>query len=344
MEASGKLASNRGVISFGLVTLGGVVLAIGLWVLIDPRSFFDNFPGWGLEWASPYGPYNEHLLLDAGALFVGLGVLLLLAATWCETRLVRAALVTYLVFQVPHLIFHLNSDHVLSPGESLASESIIAGSVALAAALLALTYVRRPFRRTLTAASQGSTRLDPRRTGLLTWLIDIYAARRFGAAVTPAKVLAHHPRVLLGYGAFDLMLESSHTVDARLKGLAELRASTLVGCEWCIDFGSDVVRRRGVSDDQLRELPRYRDSDAFDELEKLVLDFATAMTRTPPTVDDDLFGRLRMHFDEAQLVELTVAIAAESLHGRVNDAMGFAAEGFSAGSTCALPDRDSGAR
>lgn len=75
--------------------------------------------------------------------------------------------------------------------------------------------------------------------------------------------------------------ERSRRLDRKLKPLAELKASTVAGCEWCIDFGSMLSRGGGITEQQLRDLPRHRDSDAFSELEKLVLDYATAMTRTP---------------------------------------------------------------
>jgi 4-carboxymuconolactone decarboxylase len=68
-----------------------------------------------------------------------------------------------------------------------------------------------------------------------------------------------------------------------------------------------------------------------------VLDYAVGMSRTPVDVPDALFDRLRQHFDEAQLVELTHVIALENLRGRFNLALGIGAAGFSEGSVCAVP-------
>ena len=84
-------------------------------------------------------------------------------------------------------------------------------------------------------------------------------------------------------------------------------------------------------------MPHYRDTDLFTNLEKLVLDYATGMSRTPVEVPDALFARLREHFDEAQLVELTSAIALENMRGRFNLALGVGAAGFSEGMVCAVP-------
>ena len=73
--------------------------------------------------------------------------------------------------------------------------------------------------------------------------------------------------------------------------LAELKAAAIVNCEFCCDIGSSIARDAGISEAQLLALPRYRDSGEFSELERLVLDYATAMSRTPTTVTDELFAR-----------------------------------------------------
>jgi len=84
-------------------------------------------------------------------------------------------------------------------------------------------------------------------------------------------------------------------------------------------------------------LSAYRDSQLFTDVEKLVLDYATGMSRTPVDVPDELFDRLRKHFSDAQLVELTHRIALENLRGRFNLALGVGPAGFSDGMACALP-------
>jgi len=127
-------------------------------------------------------------------------------------------------------------------------------------------------------------------------------------------------------------------VEPRLKMLAELKAATLTQCEYCIDIGSQIARRAGIGDDQLLALPRYRQSEQFDELEKLVLDYAVGMSRTPVDVSDELYAALRRRFDDAQLVELTNVIALENMRGRFNSALGLGASGFSEGMVCAVPE------
>jgi AhpD family alkylhydroperoxidase len=162
--------------------------------------------------------------------------------------------------------------------------------------------------------------------------------RRYGAVVEPLRVFAHHPKVLVGYAALEMASERSRRVSARLKHLAELRAAMVCGCEWCLDFGSSISAEAGVSEEELRELPRYQQSPRFTEIEKLVLDYATGMSRSPVDVPDMLFDRLHDHLDEAQLVELTNIIALENYRARFNWALGIEDQGFSEGAFCVPPE------
>lgn len=85
-------------------------------------------------------------------------------------------------------------------------------------------------------------------------------------------------------------------------------------------------------------MPNHRTSPLFTEVERLVLDYAVAVTRTPVDVPDELFDALREHFDPAQLVELTHLIAMENMRGRFNLALGVGSAGFSERQACAVPE------
>lgn len=178
-----------------------------------------------------------------------------------------------------------------------------------------------------------------REAGLLGRLAYRFSRRRFGKVVEPLTVTAHHPRLLLGYGLFELALDRSHLVDESLKQLAALKVAAIVGCEFCIDIGSTLARYSGVTEDQLRDLSNYRESEAFSFLEKLVLDYAVEMTRTPVVISQNLFDALGERFDEASLVELTAAIALENYRARFNHAFGIGSQGFSEGAYCPMPGK-----
>jgi AhpD family alkylhydroperoxidase len=156
--------------------------------------------------------------------------------------------------------------------------------------------------------------------------------------IEPIEMYAHAPGLLWGYGQLEQATAKLKRLDHRLRLLAELKAATLTNCEYCIDIGSQIARRSGLSDEELLALPNYRNSDLFTDREKLVLDYAAGMSRTPVDVPDSLFDELREHFDDGQLVELTHLIALENLRGRFNLALGIGAAGFSEGMVCAVPE------
>lgn len=94
----------------------------------------------------------------------------------------------------------------------------------------------------------------------------------------------------------------------------------------------------GIPEVKLRDLEHWRDSDAYDDDERLVLQLAEAMTATPAEVAEDLRDRLGVRFSERQRVELVTAIAWESFRARFNRAFAIPAQGFSEGAYCVLPD------
>jgi AhpD family alkylhydroperoxidase len=161
--------------------------------------------------------------------------------------------------------------------------------------------------------------------------------KRYDRDLEPMGVMGHSKKVLLAVGGFELPLERFKRVDKKLMALGELKAALMVGCEFCIDIGSHVSAKAGVTDEQLLALPRHHESGLFSELELLVIDYAAAMTKTPAEVTDELFGRMREHFDEAQLVELTAAIAWENWRARFNWAFDIGAAGFREGAACPVP-------
>src|SRR5215469_9263354 len=104
-----------------------------------------------------------------------------------------------------------------------------------------------------------------------------------------------------------------------------------------MDLGSAVSRRAGISEPKLVDLAVFEESSAFSELEKLVMRYAVALTRTPAQVPEELFASLREHFNPQQLVELTSAIAWENYRARFNRGFGIEAQGFTDGAVCAVP-------
>jgi hypothetical protein len=122
----------------GLLFVAATPLAGGIWALLFPRAFYEGFPLPGSGWVSTLGPYNEHLVRDYGALNLAMAVLLLAAALLLERRLVQVALITWLVFEVPHFIFHLGQTHHFSAESNVAQLSGLALLIVLPLVLLFL--------------------------------------------------------------------------------------------------------------------------------------------------------------------------------------------------------------
>ena len=100
--------------------------------------------------------------------------------------------------------------------------------------------------------------------------------------IEPLEMYAHVPVLLKGYAKLEQATARLHRLGKRLHALAELKAATLAQCEYCIDMGSAISRRWGLTDEEILALPGYQASPLFSELDKLVLDYAVGMTRTPP--------------------------------------------------------------
>jgi len=148
-------------------------------------------------------------------------------------------------------------------------------------------------------------------------------------------IRAHRPRLLIGYLRFEKAIATKPRVEERLRALAVLKSAVMQGCEMCQDIGSHEARTAGISDEQVLDLYRYRESEHFDAIERLVCDLAVGMTVTPVQVNDELFAELQQHFDDGQLVELVNLIAVENLRSRFNATFAIGSTGFSEGMACA---------
>jgi len=159
-----------------------------------------------------------------------------------------------------------------------------------------------------------------------------------GSGIEPVEIWAYQPKMLTGMGKFQGAVRKGHAVDERTKNLVELKGAQMIGCEYCLDLGSQICRNSGFSEDELLALPRYRASDLFTDREKTALDYAVGVMRTPVDVSDELFARMKEHFSDEQMVELTALLAVVNID-RFNAAFGVGASGFSEGMVCVPPDR-----
>ena len=172
-------------------------------------------------------------------------------------------------------------------------------------------------------------------TGLYGALVKRFSSKMFGKVPEALGVMANNPAILkfsLGLGQKSARW---HACDEDLKSYAHMAAASLIGCSWCLDLGYFQAHNEGLDMTKAQQVPRWRESTVFTPLERDVLEYAEAMTQTPPTVTDELSARLLDQLGAPALVELTSWVALANLYARTNAALGIEAEGFAA--SCDLP-------
>ena len=171
-------------------------------------------------------------------------------------------------------------------------------------------------------------------TGVKGALVKRMSRRMLGDVPEPVEVAWHNPKVVNFSFTVGRKAQGWHQCDANLKSFAHMAVSSLVGCSFCLDLGYFQAHNEGLDVAKAREVPRWRESDAFTALERDVLEYAEAMSQTPPTVTDELSAGLLDRLGAPALVELTAYIALANFYSRSNTAMGIGSQGLSA--TCGL--------
>jgi hypothetical protein len=128
-----------------LAILALVSVELGLWAAFAPRSFFDDYPGLGRHWVRVYGPYNEHLVRDFGALNLALAIVTVAALITLGRPLVIGVAIAWLAWGIPHLVYHLRHLDMFSTSDKVGNVAGLVAVPMLAVVALALE-LRRPAR------------------------------------------------------------------------------------------------------------------------------------------------------------------------------------------------------
>jgi alkylhydroperoxidase family enzyme len=158
---------------------------------------------------------------------------------------------------------------------------------------------------------------------------------QLGAVPEPVEVLGNNPRVAQASQEFSAAVNEWTEVDTSLKTFAHMAVAAQVGCSWCLDINYFQALNEGLDLTKASQVPRWHESGVFTSLERDVLEYAEAMTNTPPTVTDELSKRLLDRLGPAALVELTVFIGFANLATRCNTAHGITSQGYS--DACSIP-------
>ncbi|QCQ93550.1 carboxymuconolactone decarboxylase family protein [Rhodococcus sp. SGAir0479] len=167
-------------------------------------------------------------------------------------------------------------------------------------------------------------------TGVYGSVVKWMSRRMVGDVAEPIAVSWHNRKVLNFSFTVGRKAQKWNCCDENLKSFAHMAVASLVGCSFCLDFGYFHAHNEGLDLDKAREVPRWRESDVFTPLERDVMEYAEAMTVTPPAVTDELSARLLDALGPAALVELTAFVAVANLMTRTNTAFGIESQGFAA--------------
>jgi len=177
----------------------------------------------------------------------------------------------------------------------------------------------------------GNTRIPQAElTGIYGAVVKRMSRKMFGEVPEPVGVAWHNRKALNLSFSLGRKLQKLDQCDENLKSFAHMATASLIGCSFCLDFGYFHAHNEGLDVTKAREVPRWRESDVFTSLERDVMEYAEAMTQTPPTVTNELSARLLTALGPAALVELTMVIALANLMARSNVAMGIESQEFSA--------------
>lgn len=166
---------------------------------------------------------------------------------------------------------------------------------------------------------------------LLSW----YSRRTYGDVLDNGLVLLHHRQALKAVFALENKVAKFNKLDPNLRTLALMASAAAIGCSWCLDFGYYHAHSQGLAVDKLKDVPRWRESAVFSPVERMVIEYAEAMTATPPTVTDEMVAALNEQLGVPAVVELTIMVAIENERSRFNSALGLTSQGFA--DRCEVP-------
>jgi AhpD family alkylhydroperoxidase len=155
--------------------------------------------------------------------------------------------------------------------------------------------------------------------------------RRYGRVLEPARLWGRTPRVFAAFAALFAALERrSSPIEPLLRALITVRVSQINWCRYCVDINSSFVLERGAGAAKLAELERFESSALFSEREKAALAYAEAITRSERKLGAEPLARLRKHFDDDAIVELTALAAFQNASSKFNAALDVEPQGFCA--------------
>lgn len=167
-------------------------------------------------------------------------------------------------------------------------------------------------------------------TGIYGGLLKVAMRKVIGDVPESAEVMWQNPRVFKDMMGFGRKADRWDRLDPNLASFAVMAAAGLVGCSFCLDLNYFMAHNKGLDEAKAREVPRWRESGAFTPMERRVIQYAEAMSETPPTVTDEMSAALLEELGASALVELTARVGFMNASARTNVALGIESQEFSA--------------
>lgn len=167
-------------------------------------------------------------------------------------------------------------------------------------------------------------------TGMYGAVVKKFSKKMLGGVPESLGVMWHNVPVFKASMSLGQKSRKWNECDKDLKSYAHMAVASLIGCSFCLDFGYFQANNEGLDIAKARQVPRWRESDVFTPLERNVLEYAEALSQTPPTVTDELSARLLEQLGAPALVELTAFAAMANQMARTNVALGIESEGYAA--------------
>ena len=166
--------------------------------------------------------------------------------------------------------------------------------------------------------------------GVVMKLAYAMSRRMLGKVMTPMKVAyARVPALTRLSYSMSRVMETRLSLEPELRLLLTAQASALNGCGFCLDMSEAMAVEKGIGLEKLQALGDYASSPLFDERERAALDYVSEATRTC-RVTDETFERLRRHFDDREIVEITFVNAAENFYNLFGGPLGIESDGLCA--------------
>ncbi|MGB3731100.1 carboxymuconolactone decarboxylase family protein [Microbacterium sp.] len=165
-------------------------------------------------------------------------------------------------------------------------------------------------------------------TGLYGAVVKTLAKRMLGKVPDSLGVMWHHRPVMMDMMKFGGRTEKWHELDPSLGTLATMACAATVGCSFCLDMHYYMSRDHGLAEEKAREVPIWRDSTRFSPLERRVMEYAEAMSQTPPAVTDELSAQLLSELGAPALLELAAKVGYLNATARMNVAVGIPSDGL----------------